>query len=115
MPTIPKRTIRPGQFVPNSNHELKILSVVLEGDAEEWAMLPVTGFLIEGTLDPPPNYGFVMDWPVSVTALDDGEWCLFDRDSGLCFSTADSDWVGALPLAEAKVKLADALRRHQRR
>lgn len=110
MPTTPKRTLRPGTFVPNSNHDLKILAVSLEGDLEHWLSLPVTGFLIEGSIDPPPSYSFITDWPISITSLEGSAWCLHDRDSGLCFSPANTDWIGGLPLAEAKAELVTTLR-----
>lgn len=115
MPTTPKRTIQPGTFVPNHNPDLKIVALSLEGDVEHWLMLPVTGFLIEGRIDPPPSYNFVTDWPISITSLEGIAWCLYDRDSGLCFSPADADWIGGLSLAEAKAELVASSRLTQGR
>lgn len=97
-----------GTFVPNHNPQLKILALSLDGYIEHWQTLPITGFLLSCCTDPPPAW-YITDWPVSVTSLEGSAWCILDRDTEMCFSPAEVNWIGGMPLTEARLELLASL------
>ena len=97
-----------GTFVPNHNPELKILAVSLDGFLEHWELLPITGFILESRLDPPPAW-YITDWPVTITSLEGSAWCLLDQATEKCYSPAEHHWIGGLPLTEARAELVASL------
>lgn len=96
-------------LIPNHNPGLVVLSVSIDDmGTAHWTTLPVLAFQAEQT--DPPEF-LVADWPVTISDLTGEAWCLWDRDSDLCYSPADSDWGFALPVAQAKTELLEEAQR----
>lgn len=110
MPTMPFRPIKAPKLkiVPNHNPNLRIISVALELDEEQWFDYPIVAFAVErATADT-----FYCDRPITIPdSIENETWAVWDKETGLVFAPNGSVWIGAIPLKEARENLAAAARR----
>ncbi|MCC7280080.1 MAG: hypothetical protein IT487_17420 [Chromatiaceae bacterium] len=104
---------RPGQtplLIENRRDELRVLSVSLDLDTEYWLDLPVIAWEVDVSAD-----SFIADVPITLADLTGDARAIHDRSTGFCYSPAEVDWCGALPLAEARERLLEVAREAQAR